>query len=374
MKILLLGELSGVHTELRRAMEHKGHSVTMAHMGDTYRKFESDIQFYTARPGEQRHIGWLREIYSQFSNLPRLTGYDVVQIITPKFFHWKVHDRLMRTIKRRNRAIVLVNPTCSNHFNKVMREMRYTPCNDCKHFDLANGLCIYEREEERQFELKNFPMYDAIISTHHEYSLAAAAAGFAEKNVDIPLPIDTARTPRVPFIIGDKLVIYYGETRHGVKGGKYIKEALARLQNSEYAGRIEVVITSRLTFAEYQQTLNRSHIVIDQANTYSAGMNALYAMAKGKITLTGVEPESLTFAGIQASDNPAINILPDADHIYSVLEGLILKSAEELTRISEASTEFINKYHNSVEIADKYLEVYERCLNKKAQKSSGPSV
>ena len=43
MKILLIGEYSGVHTNLAKALIEKNFEVLTVHDGDSYKKFESDV-------------------------------------------------------------------------------------------------------------------------------------------------------------------------------------------------------------------------------------------------------------------------------------------------------------------------------------------
>ena len=365
MKILLLGEQSGVHKELKRGLEKRGHQVSLVHMGDKYRKFESDIHFYVSKPGDNKYVGMTREILSQFQNFPKLTGFDVVQIITPKFFHWKVHMLLMRLLKRTSKAFVMVNTTCSFHFNHFLRTLPYSPCKDCKIYELQGAPCAYDTPAEQAFELQISALFDAIVSTGYEYFHAAELSGFGDRNSFIPLPIDTEVNPMLPFENGEKLVIYYGETRYGFKGGLYINEALDRLEKSEWADKVEIIRSSLLSFAEYQKLMSRCHVVLDQVNTHSTGMGAYYAMAKGKIVLTSMEAEHLELAGLTTETCPAINLLPDANQIYDVLVNLISKSPEELQALSSASRKYIADYHSSELIADQYLNVYQQILARK---------
>ena len=42
MKVLLLGEYSGVHTNLSKALKEKGYLVDLIHNGDSYKEFDPD--------------------------------------------------------------------------------------------------------------------------------------------------------------------------------------------------------------------------------------------------------------------------------------------------------------------------------------------
>lgn len=356
MNILLLGELSGVHQELKESFKAGGHHVVLANRGDTYRKFQSDIAFLQPAPNWNKYLAWSLEVADQFLKARLLKRFDVVQVIGPKFFHWKVQSALMNYILRHNASSVMINTECSNDYNQFVRSLAYRPCENCKLFDLKKQHCVYESAEERSVAHWMYEKVDRIVSTHFEYKGAMTQAGFAHKNVDIPLPIDTRRYLFEPLNVDQKVVIYYGETRYGFKGGKPISEALERLEQSAYKHRVEVIRTSKLSFQDYLAVLKKAHIVIDQALSYSAGMNALFAMALGKVVLTGAEEEALGFLNIGPEQAPMVNIRPDADDIYQKLTRVIDQG--NWHERSVASRNFIETYHDSAVIAEKYLQVY----------------
>ena len=81
MKILLLGEYSNVHWTLSEGLRQLGHTVTVVSNGDFWKNYQRNIDLsrtYTKLGG----ISYMIKLYSL---LPRLRGYDVVQIINPIF-------------------------------------------------------------------------------------------------------------------------------------------------------------------------------------------------------------------------------------------------------------------------------------------------
>ncbi|KLJ00733.1 hypothetical protein WQ56_08020 [Luteimonas sp. FCS-9] len=98
-------------------------------------------------------------------------------------------------------------------------------------------------------------------------------------------------------------------------------------------------------------------IIVDQAYSYSYGMSAAYALAKGKIVLSGMESEARA-NGIYC-DCPVINIRPNvqdiADKIASVIE-----SRSKLGILSDASRDFAERFHDHKEVARQYAEIYHR--------------
>ena len=368
MKILLLGELSGVHQELTPGLRALGHEVVVGHSKLANASFESDIRFFRAPPGGDGPAVWLRDIASQLFNARQLTGFDIVQIITPKFFNWKIHGPMMRFLKRNNRRLVVIATSCSSDYHRRVKELEYRPCNECMKFDLKSERCIYDTPEEQRAEHLTFELADAIVTTHFDYQQALDDTRFAAKTVGIALPIDTARHRPAPMPPTDKLRIWYGETRYGFKGSAFILPALDRLQAGPLGSQIDIVRSGRLEFDDYLTFLDTLHIVIDQASTYGMGMNALYALARGRVTLTGAEPEALAFIGVPVSDNPMINIRPDATQIETSLVQLF-EQKNELAALGRKSAAYVARYHASSVIAQQYEALYQRLLDHDEQRT-----
>lgn len=361
MKILLLGELSGVHQELAPGLRAIGHEVTVGHSKMANPDFESDIPFFRAPQGATGASAWIRDIVSQLGHAPKLTGFDIVQIITPKFFNWKIHGVMLRFLKRHNRKLVVINTACTSDYHRRVAELAYRPCKECLQFDLKTDSCIYDRPDERRAEHLAFDLADAIVATHYEYAWALSDTRFAGKLVNIPLPIDTNRHRPASMPSLDRVRIWYGETRYGFKGSAFILPALDRLAAGPLGGEIEIVRSGRLAFDEYLDFLGTLHIAIDQASSYGMGMNALYALARGRVTLTGAEAETLDFVGVTAADNPMINIRPDVDQIHDALVTLVERKVD-LPELGRRSADYVAKYHASDVIARQFAQLYARLL------------
>lgn len=371
MKILLLGELSGVHQELRPALIAAGHDVVTGHSRMAYPGFDSDIPFYRPGAASTNPISWGREMVSQLIHAPKLTGFDVVQIMTHKFFNWKIHERMLRHLKRHNRRLVVINTTCTSHYHRQVIKLSYSPCAECKQHDIKAERCIYDREDEREAERLAFEAADAIVATHFEYAWALDGTPFAAKVTAIPLPVDTSKHLGSPMPTTTKIRIWYGETRHGFKGGTFIHAALDSLERGPNADKIEVLRTGRLPFEEYLGLLDTVHIVIDQASSFGMGMNGLYALAKGRVVLSGAEPETLEFYGVADAENPVINIKPDPEQIAASLESLIA-DRPALEALGQQSAEYVGKYHSADVVARQYIGLYRRLLETPSAESERP--
>lgn len=363
MRILLLGELSGVHQELRRSLQADGHEVVTGHSRLATAEFPSDIPLFRPSGHAPTRIDHVREMSSQLWNARRLTGFDIVQLITPKFFNWKIHGQMMRFLRARNKRLVVINTSCGSDYHRQVGRLAYSPCAECKKHDLKADNCIYDRADEQRAEHVTFAMADAIVATSYEYAWALEDTPFRAKVSGIPLPIDISRHRPAPWPQTDRVRIWYASNRYGMKGGVFIEQALEKLRNSPVGNQVEIIHTPRLPYDEYLRMLDSVHVVIDQASAYGTGMNGLYALAHGRVTLSGAEPEELAFAGIPASESPVINTRPDPEQICSSLEQIV-EDRVALEVLGRRSSDYVARHHASSVVARRYLVLYRRLLER----------
>jgi len=112
---------------------------------------------------------------------------------------------------------------------------------------------------------------------------------------------------------------------------------------------------------DYLELMARADVVIDQCKAYSySSMNALYAMALGKLVMVHCEDEAIDEFGIKETP-PVFKISADV----SVIEGQIKRIIEmrgELKNISVQSRKYVEKFHNSTLIAQIYVDHIEAAI------------
>ena len=72
MKILLVGEFSGVHTNLKKALIAKGHTVAIVGKHDGFKKFDSDLNvspYIGNTIGKFKNIFYFPIIYIIFNSI-----------------------------------------------------------------------------------------------------------------------------------------------------------------------------------------------------------------------------------------------------------------------------------------------------------------
>ena len=105
MKILLLGEYSNVHATLAKGLRELGHHVTVASSGASWTGYERDIDL--AR--KSGRLGGIRLLIKIWSLLPKLRGYDIVQLINPMFLELKAERiaPIYKYLRKHNKKILL---------------------------------------------------------------------------------------------------------------------------------------------------------------------------------------------------------------------------------------------------------------------------
>ena len=116
-----------------------------------------------------------------------------------------------------------------------------------------------------------------------------------------------------------------------------------------------------MPYEEYISAFDKAHIVLDQVYSYDQGYNALEAMAKGKVVFTGAEQEWLDYYKLK-KDTVAINALPNTEAIAEKLSWLI-ENPTHILEISQNARTFVEKEHNYIAIAKRYLETWQSKFN-----------
>lgn len=170
----------------------------------------------------------------------------------------------------------------------------------------------------------------------------------------IPNPIHTDRLQFTPLDVSGKIIIFHGinENNYYKKGNDLFEDALKIIQQ-KHSDLVEIITVRSLPYKDYINAFDTAHILLDQVYAYDQGFNALEAMAKGKVVFTGAEKEWLELYELE-EDTIAINALPNAEHIASKLEWLILNPSK-ITEISTNARAFVEKEHHYISIAQRYI-------------------
>ncbi len=361
MRILLLGEYSNVHWTLAEGLRVLGHKVTVLSNGDFWKNYPRDIDMVR----KEGKVGGMTYLLKLLWHLPTLRNYDVVQLINPMFLEIKAHRILpvYQYLRKHNKKMFLGAFGMDYYWVNECRTRKPLRYSD---FNIGDTLrdnedAIKEVEDWIGTDKERLNKFiandcDGIIAGLYEY-LVCYQPHFPHKTTFIPYPIkpDTSTTP----ISGNKgkIKIFLGinKKRSEYKGTDIMLRAAQRLAD-KYADAVELNVVESVPFAEYQQLMNGSDMILDQLYSYTPSMNPLLAMSKGIICVGGGEPEN--YEVIHEEElRPIINVLPNEDSVYNELEKVILHP-ERISLLKAQSIEYIRRHHDYIKIARKYIDFW----------------
>lgn len=350
MKVLLLGEFSSLHKSLQEGLKTLGHEVTLASSGDGWKNISADIKLGVEGGGVVPKV--LRRL--QFINfLNSIKGYDVIQIVNAEYFcqDFFPNELMIKRLKRRNGKVFLLGAGDDAFFWKYGRcRLKYGPFDDTLKYDMKSSSSIYECASKLARNRSLVNLVDGVIPIMYEYQVSYSHVSNL-RNV-IPIPINTDVITHNNIGESKRLTIFHGLNREGFKGTHYVKKAFEILK-PKYP-HIDFIIEGKMPLKEYLELMSKTDVTIDQVNSHSMGVNGLLAMAMGKVTLGGAEPESLKCFGIE--DSPVINIKPCVDDIVSKLERVIATSVQDLNDLGLKSREYVCNLHDYKTVAEKYIK------------------
>ncbi|MGN0232942.1 MAG: glycosyltransferase family 1 protein [Bacteroidaceae bacterium] len=364
MKILLLGEYSNVHATLADGLRLLGHKVMVMSNGDFWKDYPRDVDL-SRHEGKWGGISLMARLAFL---LPRMVGYDVVQLINPMFVELKAGRilPLYRFLRRHNRRVVLgamgmdyywVHECCTR------RHLRYSDFNIGDELR-SNADALSERHDwigtsKERLNRIIAEDCDAIVAGLYEYWTCYQPL-FPDKTEFIPLPIkpkfsDEAvvdrRDPRQPV----RIFVGVNRSRNEYKGTDIMLRA-ARIVQGRYPGRMELVVAENVPFGQYVQMMDGSDAIMDQLYSYTPSMNPLEAMSRGLVCIGGGEPESYDILG-ERHLCPIINVTPSIESVCQVLETLVLHP-ERIPELKRQSMEYVRKHHDFVKVAQRYEQLY----------------
>lgn len=350
--ILLLGEFSGLHRNLKEGLEVLGKNVLTVSDGDGKKQIFSDRNLDVGKG-----IGTEAKMSNLAAALSEYKGFDVVQFINP-YISFPLGVFAYETIFKNNKDIFCLAAGDDYeyiHFIKNQSFHNYSPFDE----DLRNLVKLpYNDRKDSVLHRIFMNKVKKVIPIMYDYAEAYRNSPYSYNNLasTIPLPMNIDKVVYSENKISNgKLVLYHGILRSSFKGTPYVIAALEKLKEN-YPSDVEIYINDRLPLDKYMEVIQKTNVVIDQCRSQSYGMNALYSMAMGKVVMSGAECEALTELGIKKT--PIINIIPDSDFIYSQLVAL-LDRRDEITRLGQRSREYVEHYHHYVNIAQTYLDTWQ---------------
>jgi len=368
MRILLLGEYSNLHATLATALRDLGHEVRLVSDGDEWKCYPADVRLSRRSTGLPDTFAYLLRLQREMRHW---RGYDVVQLINPVHFVQLKAERGRRLydwLRRHNRRVFLgaFGDDYYHIYNSYVRRPLpysdfYTPTREVDHAWNRQNLAgwLYNKQMVRSCQHIAHTC-DGIIAALYEYYIAyQAEPDLKDKTTFIPLPIAVTEDAGVQESHHAKLRIFIGiqRQRSALKGTDILLKVAQDLQ-AKYPDRMELITAENLPFDQYTRLLNGCDILLDQIYSPTPAMNALQAMSRGIVALSGGEEEQYALLG-EHELRPILNTQPEEESVREVLEDIILHP-ERLTLLRQQSVQYVQRHHEAHKVAREYLNFWNK--------------
>jgi glycosyltransferase involved in cell wall biosynthesis len=377
MKILLVGEFSRLHNSLKEGLLSLNHTVSIIGSGDDFKEFPVDYSIAPRFFLSSSLLNFFNKVFFKLFKsdlqllergirfyllLPKLKNYDIVQLINSDAIEtYPFASRyLLKKLFQQNKKISLL--ICGEDTPIIeyllKNEMKYSILSPLQEDQNLKKNYNYSLKYIQPNYRKTFDFIkkksSLIITSDLDYKIPMEAMECDSQF--IPNPINTDKIEHKPLLIEDKIIIFLGiNESSAVKKGSVFFEKALEIIKEKYPNQVETIVTRSIPYEQYIETYNKAHILLDQVYSYDQGYNALEAMTKGKVVFTGAENEFYT--QYQLTEKVAINALPNVDSLVKELSFLI-ENPDELIAIGKRARSFVEKEHQYIKIAEKYLEAW----------------
>ena len=368
MKILFVGDASNLHNCLARELREMGHEAIVASNGSRWMNTGRDINLLRG----SGKLGVVRYVFDILKALPKMRGYDIVEIAGHIFLTLKPEKvrRVFDYLKKHNGKIVL-SALNTDYFY-------YRACHDGHTFRYSDYMlgdnpspyvnsAEYQAQQQDNWEkpfmrqhaehiLENI---DGAVACLLEYYMTYQPL-LGDKVAYGGIPIDTEHiTPHYPDEVPEKVRFFIGiqPDRTVVKGTDRLLAAMQAV-HAKHPDQCELEVVEGVPYDEYLSRMSSSHVILDQLYSYTPATNALLGMAHGLVAVSGAEPEYYELTG-ETENLPIVNVSPMVEgDIEAKLEWLI-QHKSQLPAMSRASRAFVEKHNAARTVASRYLKFWE---------------
>lgn len=379
MKILLLGEYSRLHNSLKEGLIALGHEVVIVSNGDGFKNYPAD---YSIRPNwsNNKWVNYFRQIIFKIFQfdiatleqgirfyflLHKLKGFDVVQLINEQPIKTlrSFEKYFLNKIFKQNKCVFVLSSGVDYISVRFLLDGKLPKTIIQPYLENPSlkkeyiYLLEYVSSEHKKLHDFVYQNCKGIIASDMDYVLPLQ--GNKKFLGLVPNPVNTNTLEYTTLNFSTKIVVFLGINKwnHHQKGISFFQKAIEIIR-TKYPEKIEIIIVENIPYKDYINLYNKAHILLDQCFAYDQGYNALEAMAKGKVVFTGAEKEFLEHYNLQ-EDEVAINAKPDVDYLVEKLS-MLIENPSMIEAIGTKARNFIEKEHNYIKIAEKYLAVWDK--------------
>jgi hypothetical protein len=214
----------------------------------------------------------------------------------------------------------------------------------------------------KRWRIERFAHYaDRIYALNPDllHVLPAHAAFLPYTNVDLrewtPKPLQRPQAK--------PLTLLHAPTHRGVKGTRYVLEAVQRLREHDQLD-VELLLVEGVSHMEARRAYQRADLLIDQLLVGWYGGLAVECMALAKPVMCYIREDDMKFIPAQMHrDLPIIHVTPAT--LYTVLKEWLTVRRDELRKVGQQGRVYVEQWHDPLKIAAKLQREYEAILASK---------
>lgn len=371
MKILFAGDASNLHNCLAQQLRQMGHEAVVASDGSRWMDTRRDIDL-SRRDGM---LGTLRYLYDIKRALPKMTGYDIVEIASPIFLRLKPHRiaKVFDFLKANNRRVVLSALATDKvyydacHDGHTFRYSDYMLGDQPSPYVHSSEYVLQQQDNWKAPFMSEHSRHildgiDGAVACLYEYYVAYRPV-LGDRVAYAGIPIDLEALPFRPLDKSpDKLRLFIGiqRDRHIIKGTDRLLAAMKRVHD-RYPGLTELDVVENLPYDEYTRRMRQSHVIVDQLYSYTPATNALIGMAQGLVAVSGAEPEFYDLIG-ETFNKPVINVSPLVEGDIDRNLSWLVENRDKMPQMARDSRAFVEKHNAAPVVAQRYLDFWSSLL------------
>lgn len=346
MKILFIGDYQKIHSILARALRARGHQADVVSGPDG----NGSIRLNPP----SGLLGGMTYLYRLMQMLPRLSGYDVVQVDHPEYFSLRPGRLayITRRLEESNGKLFLTAMKPDYFYVDACRKgemFRFspfrtgkdkTPLADCTPEAEYSQLGGDRRDYVRWFHTRIAGVAAASPETQ---AIFEAVRGREIPALPAPRPVAAAperrRSGKVQLVVPGS---WNDDLLYGRDLLRHLAERLAAEMPDDCA-----LVKGSLAAADPERPV----IMFDNCNSYAPGPHALDAMAAGCVAVGGAQPEYAAFLGADPAEVPTVCAAPDNEEALEEELRRLIASPQLLEERGEAGREFMRRYHEADAVA-----------------------
>jgi hypothetical protein len=364
MRVLLVGDYSGVHYNLWVALRALNIDVTLISDGDGSKEIPTQLSWRSSKK-EGKYKKYINMHGVDFLSINKdmiesCRGFDIVQIVNPvicESISSKFNLDFFSYLKMNNKKIFMYS------VGDDLRWVSYHLFSNKTKSMFNDKRILISRESFHPLRYILYPGYrklcklvysgvNAIIPGSLDYYLANK--GFENVTKIVPFPLDISALPYREKNNYDSFTLFHGiQKGKGIRKGYRVFEEIKKMVSDNK--KIKIINVESVPYNKYINLLADSDIVFDQSVSYDQGMNAVLAMAMGKVVFSGFEKEFYEYYDL----NHDIGINANFNSAQMLTEMLnITNDREKFERISQSAREFVVDKHDHIKVAKEFIAIW----------------